>query len=99
MAQFGQAIHETLDDEVIGFLGLFRRLTGHVNFQDFCIFIRLSDDMFFDIAFIIWQFAIVVAFFRLFDDRQDDITALEDFCIGHHALLIIQGIAPGHLRH
>ncbi len=96
MAQFGQAVHKALDDEVIGFLGLFRRLAGDVDFQDFCIFIRLSDDMFFDIAFIIWQFAIVVAFFRLFDDRQDDITALEDFCIGHHALLVVHGIAAGY---
>ncbi len=99
MTQFGQAVHEALDDEVIGFLGLFRRLTGHVDFQDFRILIRLGDDMTFDIAFIVGQFSVVVAFFRLFNDRQDDVAALEDFCVSHHALLIVQGISPRYFRH
>ena len=99
MTQFGQAVHKALDDEVIGLLGLFRRFARDVNFQDFRIFVRFSNDMRLDIAFIVRQFPVIISFFCLFDDRQDDVTALEDFRVGHHALLIVQGIAPGHLRH
>ena len=96
MAQFGQAVHKALDDEVIGLLGLFRRLAGDVDFQDFCIFIRFGNDVLLDIAIIIGQFPVFIAFFCLGDDRQDDVAALEDFRVGHHALLIVHGIAAGH---
>ena len=51
-----------------------------------------------DVGFVGRQFAIFVGLFGRLNDRQDDVAALEDFGIGHHALFVIGGVAGRQVR-
>lgn len=98
MGEFREPIQETLDQELIGLLGLFRALTGDVYFQDFRIFIGLGNDVSFHIIFVTGKLAVLL-FFGLLDHRDHHMAALEDLRMGVHLLLGKLGIAQGQLFH
>ena len=98
MAQVGEALDEALYEQVVGLLGLFWGLTRHGNLQNLGIFVGLRDDMALDVGFVGRQFAIFVGLFGRLNDRQHDVAALEDLCIGHHALLVARRVARGQAR-
>lgn len=98
MAQVGEALDEALDEQVVGLLGLLWGLARHGNLQNLGIFVGLRDDMALDVGFVGRQFAIFVGLFGRLDDRQHDVAALEDFGIGHHALLVARRVARGQAR-
>lgn len=98
MAEVGQALDEALHEQIVGLLGLFWGLARHGNLQNLGIFVGLRDDMALDVGFVGRQFAIFVGLFGRLDDGQDDVAALEDLCIGHHALLVAHRVARGQAR-
>ena len=98
MAEVCKALDEALYEQVVGLLGLFWGLARHGNLQNLGIFVGLRDDMALDVGFVGRQFAIFVGLFGRLNDRQDDVAALEDLRIGHHALLVARRVARGQAR-
>ena len=98
MAEVSEALDEALYEQVVGLLGLFWGLARHGDLQDLGIFVGLRDDMALDVGFVGRQFAIFVGLFGRLNDRQHDVAALEDLCIGHHALLVARRVARGQAR-
>lgn len=98
VAQVRQALDEALHEHLIGLLGLLWGLARYGNLQDFSVFVGLGDNMALDVGFVGRQLAIFVGLFGRFDDRQDDVAALENFGIGHHALFVARGVAGRQAR-
>lgn len=98
MAQVGEALDEALDEHLIGLLGLLGRLTRHGDLQDLGVLVGLCRDVRLHIVLIRRQLALLVGLLRRLDDGQDDVAALEDLRIGHHALLVAHRVARGQAR-
>ena len=98
MAEVCKALDEALDEHLIGLLGLLGRLARHGDLQDLGVLVGLCRDVRLHIVLIRRQLALLVGLLRRLDDGQDDVAALEDLCIGHHALLVAHRVARGQAR-
>lgn len=88
MAQVGQALDEALHEHGVGLLGLLGRLARDGHLQDLGVLVGLCRDVALDVALVGRQLAVLARLLSRLDDGQNNVAALEDLCVGHHALLV-----------